>query len=69
MQFHTPGALADQLGRDVDGAIARVVAMPQQNARLRPYQAAASAAIEGALGSRKWSPMGATRMDKMLISA
>lgn len=51
--FHTPDALSEQLGRDTEAAVDRVLAMPQRNLRLRPYQADASAAIEQALSSRK----------------
>lgn len=51
--FHTPAALAEQLGRDLGSAEDAVVALPQTNQRLRPYQIAASKAVEDALAARK----------------
>ncbi len=51
--FHTPDALREQLGRDVGAAEDAVLSLPQANARLRPYQGAASKAIEEALVARK----------------
>jgi len=51
--FHTPAALAEFLSRDASAACARVLALPQGNARLRDYQADASRAIEEALAERK----------------
>src|SRR5207245_972024 len=51
--FHTPAALAEFVDRDASAACARVLALPQGNARLRDYQGAASRAIEEALAERK----------------
>lgn len=51
--FHTPEALAEQLGRDHAAAEERMLSLPQNNPRLRPYQGDASSAIEQALASRK----------------
>jgi type I restriction enzyme R subunit len=51
--FHTPEALRERLGRDEEAALARVIGMPQQNVRLRPYQGAASHAIEESLLARR----------------
>jgi type I site-specific restriction endonuclease len=51
--FHTPEALRERLGRDEEAALARVLGMAQQNARLRPYQGAASRAIEDSLLARR----------------
>jgi type I restriction enzyme R subunit len=51
--FHTPDALREQLGRDTAAAESSVLALPQTNARLRPYQRDANTAIEEALVARK----------------
>lgn len=51
--FHTPAAFSEFLNRELSAACATVLALPQSSARLRPYQADASVAIEEALGKRK----------------
>lgn len=51
--FHTPAALAEFLHRDTAAACAKVLALPQGNARLREYQGDASRAIEEAISERK----------------
>jgi type I restriction enzyme, R subunit len=50
--FHTPPALDELLGRDVDGELATLAGLVQ-NARPRPYQVDADAAIEQAIGEGK----------------
>jgi len=50
--FHTPEALRERLCQD-DSGMLRLQAMPQGNARVRPYQVDASAAIEQAFAGRK----------------
>src|ERR1019366_771123 len=50
MRFHTPGALQEQLARDFDGALAKLAAAPNNNAKLRPYQREANDGIEKAIG-------------------
>ncbi len=51
--FHTPDALREKLERDEQTPLVSLQVMAQTNARLRPYQADASAAIEAALVARK----------------
>lgn len=51
--FHTPEALVEFLGRDDDAALSRLAALPNDGARLRPYQRDANTAIEDALVRRK----------------
>jgi len=51
--FHTPEALRESLRRDDDAALSRLVALPNDGARLRPYQREANTAIEEALVGRK----------------
>lgn len=51
--FHTPNALRELLARDHDAASARLLAMPNAHARLRPYQREANAAVEKAIAERK----------------
>lgn len=53
--FHTPAAFEEMLGHDFDGACARLLARPHDHPWLRPYQAAANAAVEKALSERKRS--------------
>jgi type I restriction enzyme R subunit len=50
--FHTPAALDEMLGRDLDADLASL-ASQIQNTRLRPYQVDANAAIEQAIGEGK----------------
>jgi type I restriction enzyme R subunit len=51
--FHTPEALAELLGRDLDAASADLAAMPNAHSWLRRYQIEANAAIERAIAERK----------------
>jgi len=51
--FHTPKAFSEMLGRDFDAACEKLLALPNDNARLRPYQKAANAAVEKAIAERK----------------
>lgn len=50
--FHTPDALAELLGHDVDGALRALHRIPA-HPMMRPYQREAHAAIEQALAERK----------------
>jgi type I restriction enzyme, R subunit len=52
-RFHTPDALREMLGRDIDQALKSLHALPNNNARLRPYQREANDAIEKAISERK----------------
>jgi type I restriction enzyme R subunit len=52
-EFHTPEALVELLGRDLDASLARLSALPNDNPWLRTYQRDANAAIEDAIGRRK----------------
>jgi type I restriction enzyme R subunit len=52
-QFHTPAALAERLGHDLDTACARLAARPNSHEKLRPYQREANAAVERAIAERK----------------
>ena len=45
-RFHTPEALHEILNRDVDEALRHLHALPNNNAKLRPYQREANDAIE-----------------------
>ncbi len=51
--FHTPDALAEMLGKDLDRACAALAATPNNHPFLRPYQCEANAAIEKAIAERK----------------
>jgi type I restriction enzyme, R subunit len=51
--FHTPEALVELLGRDLDEASRRLAALPNDHAWLRPYQVEANVAVEAALQARK----------------
>lgn len=53
MRFHTPGALQEQLARDLDAALAKLSGAPNNNAKLRPYQREANDGIEKAIADRK----------------
>jgi type I restriction enzyme R subunit len=53
LRFHTPVALEELLGRDLDAACAWLREHPNALPRLRPYQVEANAAIEAAIGQRK----------------
>ena len=50
--FHTPAALGELLSRDLEAELATLAGLIQ-NARLRPYQVDANAAIELAIGQGK----------------
>ncbi|MBI3830391.1 MAG: DEAD/DEAH box helicase family protein [Planctomycetes bacterium] len=50
--FHTPAALEELLGRDVEAALGWFKANPNNHAGLRPYQVEANTAIENALAKR-----------------
>lgn len=51
--FHTPDALEELLGRQLEAACASLAAIPNTNPYLRPYQREANAAVEKAIGERK----------------
>ena len=51
--FHTPSALEERLGRDVDSAAENLAGTPNDHPKLRPYQIEANAAIEEAIAERK----------------
>lgn len=50
--FHTPAALAEMVGFDLDGALAKLEALPLHSS-LRPYQRDAIKKVEAAIGQRK----------------
>lgn len=45
-RFHTSAALEEKLGRDFDASNRQLLALPNDNPHLRPYQVEANAAIE-----------------------
>ena len=51
--FHTPAALAEMLGRDLEQECRWFREHPNNHSRLRPYQIEANAAIEKAIADRK----------------
>src|ERR1051326_5406378 len=51
--FHTPAALEEMVGRDFEAACQKLEQLPNNNLRLRAYQADANAAVEKAIGDRK----------------
>jgi type I restriction enzyme R subunit len=51
--FHTPDALREFLGRDIDAALDVLTKWPNDHPRLRPYQRDANAGIEQAIFNRK----------------
>lgn len=51
--FYTPSALRELLGRDLDQACEKALALPHDHPRLRPYQKEANAAVEKAIADRK----------------
>lgn len=53
MDFHTPGALHEQLARDWDASLGKLGGAPNNNAKLRPYQREANDGIEKAISDRK----------------
>ncbi len=54
-RFHTPQALAELLAQDFDGVCDDLLALPQTSTLLRPYQVAATSAVEKAIAERKRS--------------
>lgn len=53
--FHTPSGLSEILGRNLDEACEKALALPHDHPRLRPYQKEANAAVEKAISERKRS--------------
>ncbi len=51
--LHTPNALKEMLGRDFDADCEKLLGLPHDNHRLRPYQKDANAAVERAIAERK----------------
>jgi type I restriction enzyme R subunit len=51
--FHTPGGLQDLLSRDFDAACGKLLSMPNDQERVRPYQREANEGIEKAIAERK----------------
>ncbi len=51
--FHTPAALQEFLGRDLDLAVERLRQTPNDGTRLRPYQRDANTSIEAAIAGRR----------------
>lgn len=51
--FHTPEALREFLGRDLDGAYGKVLLTPNDHPLIRPYQRDANVATEEAIAKRK----------------
>lgn len=51
--FHTPAALKELLSTDFDAACEKVLRLPHDHPRLRPYQKGANANIERAIAERK----------------
>lgn len=52
-RFHTPAALEEMLGRDIDDATRLLLDTPNDHPKLRPYQVEANGAVEQAIGERK----------------
>jgi len=44
-RFHTPAALEEMLGRDIDGATQHLLDTPNDHLKLRPYQIEANAVV------------------------
>jgi type I restriction enzyme R subunit len=51
--FHTPDALREFLGRDLEAAYEKVILTPNDHPYIRPYQRDANAATEDAIAKRK----------------
>jgi type I restriction enzyme R subunit len=51
--LHTPNALKEMLGRDFEADCEKLLALPHDHPRLRPYQKEANAAVERAIIERK----------------
>lgn len=52
-KFHTPDGLRERFGDKFDGMCSALLAMPNDNARLRPYQIEANTAVERAIADHK----------------
>ena len=52
-RFHTPNALRELLGRDLEAASEQALALPHNHPRLRYYQKDANRAVEQAIADRK----------------
>ncbi len=51
--YPTPAALEERLARDFDADVRKLLATPNTHHRLRPYQIAANAGVEQAIGDRR----------------
>ena len=51
--FHTPNAFREMLTRDFDADCAKLVRLPHDHPKLRPYQKEANAAVDQAIAERK----------------
>jgi type I restriction enzyme R subunit len=51
--FHTPNAFREMLTRDFDADCAKLVGLPHDHPKLRPYQKEANAAVDRAIAERK----------------
>ena len=51
--FHTLGAIREQMDRDLEDAIEKLEATPNNNPKLRPYQRESNEAVEKAIAGRK----------------
>src|SRR3954464_3685140 len=51
--FHTPDALLDLTGRDLENNCEKLLATPNDHDLIRPYQKDANAATENAIAQRK----------------
>ncbi len=51
--YPTPSALEERLARDFNGDVEKLLSLPNNHPRLRPYQIDANAAVEKAIADRK----------------
>lgn len=51
--YPTPSALEERLARDFNGDVEKLLSLPNNHPRLRPYQIEANAAVEKAIADRK----------------
>lgn len=51
--YPTPAALEERLARDFDGDVQKLLALPNNHPKLRPYQIEANEAVEKAIAERK----------------
>jgi type I restriction enzyme R subunit len=51
--FHTLGAIREQMDRDLEDALKKLEATPNNNPKLRPYQRDSNEAVEKAIAGRK----------------